>query len=183
MTDETHNQLGSINVYKPSGKGTLLSDLIKDKEDTPQIKKQQSKPQTRLQERKQERQQEREQAREQEREQSENIEDSYDDIVDNSKFRRQLIRRPKLHKIKKQYIEKPKPQKIIDYVLFVFEIIIILSLYVIMSQPFVISFLAKYINQLNPNENGEASMAGIVIYGFILAVLFLIIRKIVFSRL
>jgi len=175
MTDEAHTQLGSINVYKPSGKGTLLSDLIKDKEDTPQIKKQQSKPQTRLQERKQE------QEREQERDQSENIEDSYDDIIDRSKFRRQLIRRPKLHKIKKQ--EKPKPQKIIDYVLFVFEIIIILSLYVVMSQPFVISFLSKYINQLNPNENGEASMAGIVIYGFILAVLFLIVRKIVFSRL
>ena len=170
MTDETHNQqhnqLGSINVYKPSGKGTLLSDLIKDKEDTPQIKKQQP---PRIQE------------RIQKREKEDNIEDSYDDNI--NEIKRQLIRRPKLHKIKKQYIEKPKPQKIIDYVLFVFEIIIILSLYVVMSQPFVISFLAKYINQLNPNENGEASMAGIVIYGFILAVLFLIVRKIVFSRL
>ena len=174
MTDETHNQqhnqLANINIYKPSGKGTLLSDLIKDKEDTPQIKKQQP---TRIQE------------RIQKREKEDNIEDSYDDEINNNEIKRQIIRRPKLHKIKKQYIEKPKPQKIIesDYVLFVFEIIIILSLYVVMSQPFIISFLAKYVNQLNPNENGEASMAGIVIYGFILAVLFLIVRKIVFSRL
>jgi len=62
------------------------------------------------------------------------------------------------------------------------EPIILLTLYVIMSQPFVISFASKYIKQLTPNEDGSVNMSGIVIYGIILTILFLGIRKLVYSR-
>lgn len=63
------------------------------------------------------------------------------------------------------------------------EPIILLTLYVIMSQPFFLTIMSDYINQLNPSEDGSIGMGGILIYGFILTVSFLVIRKIVFYNL
>ena len=62
------------------------------------------------------------------------------------------------------------------------EFIILLSLYVILSQGFVVTFAAKYIHQLNPTEEGTINLSGIIIYGLIITILFLVIRKIIFSK-
>jgi len=181
MTDNNQNHnlsqnpLAGISIYKPSGKGTLLSDLIKDKE--PEIK---TKPKSHINK-----------TENFQKYNDNNNNDDYDDInidslKDNTR-QRNMFKRARIRKLKKNTKENQKinNQTIIetDYVLYIFEIIIILSLYVILSQPFIISFLSKYINQLNPGESGDPSMAGIIIYGLIFAVLFLIVRKIVFSKL
>jgi len=70
-----------------------------------------------------------------------------------------------------------------DYLKTLTEILLLLTLYVIMSQPFVMGFASSYIHQLNPNEEGTISMTGIIIYGLILIVMFMVVRKVVFSRM
>jgi hypothetical protein len=70
-----------------------------------------------------------------------------------------------------------------DYLKLFVEFILLLTLYVIMSQPFVVSFASNYIVQLNPNEEGTISMMGIIIYGLIMTLMFFVIRKIMFSRM
>lgn len=70
-----------------------------------------------------------------------------------------------------------------DYLKTLTEILLLLTLYVIMSQPFVMSFASSYIHQLNPNEEGTISMTGIIIYGLILIIMFMVVRKVVFSRM
>jgi hypothetical protein len=55
--------------------------------------------------------------------------------------------------------------------------IIILVLYVILSQSFVYTFIGKYIKQINPDESGRVSFWGILIYGIILAMLFNITKR------
>ena len=59
------------------------------------------------------------------------------------------------------------------------DILIILVIYVILSQNTVKTFVGKYINSINPGSDGTVSFLGIVIYGTLLAVLYVIIRKIV----
>lgn len=70
-----------------------------------------------------------------------------------------------------------------DYLKLLTEFLMLLTLYVIMSQPFVLSYASTYITQLNPNEEGTINMTGIIIYGLILTVLFMVLRKVVFSRM
>lgn len=69
-----------------------------------------------------------------------------------------------------------------DYLKLIIEFLVLLTLYVIMSQPFTVSFLSGYISQLNPNDDGVVNMSGIVIYGFILTTLFFLTRRLLFSR-
>ena len=177
MNSQQQNPMENINIYKPQGKGTLLSELIKDKKDNTQNSKIQSN-------------------------------EEYDEYADYGNDEREkepikhkknrLIQQqqPPLQQLKKQQIIRHHPlkhknqikknsesHKVSDYVLPFFELIILLTIYVIMSQSFVVSFLSKYIAQLNPSDEGELKMSGIIIYGFIMAVLFLVIRKIVFSKL
>lgn len=70
-----------------------------------------------------------------------------------------------------------------DYLKTLTEFLLLLTLYVIMSQPFVVSVASGYIQQLNPSEEGTISMTGIIIYGLILTVMFMVVRKIIFSRM
>jgi len=70
-----------------------------------------------------------------------------------------------------------------NYGMLLIEPIILLSLYVIMTQPFMISFISGYSNYLKPNEDGEVGMIGVIIYGSILTILFLVLRKVIYSRL
>ncbi|CAH6421500.1 Hypothetical protein KVN_LOCUS313 [uncultured virus] len=58
------------------------------------------------------------------------------------------------------------------------EPIILIIIYVILSQSFVKNGIGKYIKQINPDENGNISLIGIIIYGTILAVLFMFAKKI-----
>lgn len=70
-----------------------------------------------------------------------------------------------------------------DYLKVVTEFLILLTLYVILSQPFIVSFASNYITQLNPDENGVVSLTGVIIYGMILTVMFMVLRKVIFNRM
>lgn len=65
------------------------------------------------------------------------------------------------------------------YGMMVIEPLLLLTIYVILSQPFAISFTSHYIDQLNPNEDGSIQLSGIIIYGFILVLMFLVLRKVI----
>lgn len=79
--------------------------------------------------------------------------------------------------------KKVKQPKENNYLGIVVEFLIILIIYVIMSQPVVISFTSHYIKQLNPGPDGQASMNGIIIYGTIMSVIFMVVRKLLFYKL
>jgi len=70
-----------------------------------------------------------------------------------------------------------------DYLKLFVEFLLLLTLYVVMSQPFVVGFASGYITQLNPDEEGGISMMGIIIYGLIMTIMFFVIRKIMFSKM
>lgn len=57
------------------------------------------------------------------------------------------------------------------------EPLLILILYVVLSQAFVYKALGKYIPQINPDMEGQVSLSGIVIYGVLLAVLYALTKK------
>ena len=57
------------------------------------------------------------------------------------------------------------------------EPLIILILFIILSQPIVKDTLGTYIKQLNPDVEGKFSFAGIVIFGIIFAALFALTKK------
>lgn len=52
------------------------------------------------------------------------------------------------------------------------EPILVLIIFVILSQPIVRDNIGKYIKAINPGESGSVSFVGVVIYGIILATLF-----------
>lgn len=58
----------------------------------------------------------------------------------------------------------------------ILEPILLLTLFVIMSQPFVIEKSSEYIKFLNPDENNTIPLIGIVIYGSLLVFMFMILR-------
>jgi len=55
--------------------------------------------------------------------------------------------------------------------------IIIVLLYIILSQNFIKIFIGKYIKEINPSNNNNVSLIGVIIYGSILALFFVIIKK------
>lgn len=57
------------------------------------------------------------------------------------------------------------------------EFLLILLIYLILSQNFVKTFIGKYIKYVNPNDDGTVSFSGLVIYGTILAVIYLIFKR------
>lgn len=57
------------------------------------------------------------------------------------------------------------------------EPLLILIIYIILSQNFVKIFVGKYVKYINPDSDGNVSFLGIIIYGTILAVLYLITKK------
>uniref|UniRef100_A0A6C0EBD7 Uncharacterized protein n=1 Tax=viral metagenome TaxID=1070528 RepID=A0A6C0EBD7_9ZZZZ len=60
---------------------------------------------------------------------------------------------------------------------FIKEPILLLLIYLILSQEFVRQYIAKYVTYLEP-KNGSVPVTGIVIYGIILTVLFTFFKKI-----
>jgi len=58
------------------------------------------------------------------------------------------------------------------------EPLILLLIYIILSLHFVREFFGKYIKYINPNDEGNVSFLGIVIYGIILVLLFIVSRLI-----
>lgn len=61
------------------------------------------------------------------------------------------------------------------------EPLLILLIYIILSQNFTKVFIGKYIKYINPSTDGTVSFLGVVIYGTILAVLYIILKKLLFS--
>lgn len=57
--------------------------------------------------------------------------------------------------------------------------LIILVIFIILSQPFVKNTIGTYITQINPNADGQVSLTGVIIYGLILVGLFMIVRQVV----
>lgn len=55
--------------------------------------------------------------------------------------------------------------------------IIIVVLFVLLSQPFIRNTIGTYINQINVKDDGTVSFAGILIYGIILASLYSLTKK------
>ena len=69
-------------------------------------------------------------------------------------------------------------KKIIDKVPEILrEPLIILILYIVLSQDIVRRIIGEYIPQIRPGENGVVSFTGMVIYGLILVLLFVIFKK------
>lgn len=56
------------------------------------------------------------------------------------------------------------------------EPLLILAIYVLLSQKFVQQNIGKYIKQINPNQ-GQIPLVGIVIYGVIFAVFFSVLKQ------
>lgn len=57
------------------------------------------------------------------------------------------------------------------------DFLILFILYFILSQEMIKDFFAKYFNCLNPDEEGKIGVQGVIIYGLILATLFIIFKK------
>ncbi len=58
------------------------------------------------------------------------------------------------------------------------ELLLIMGIYFILSLGFVKRTVGEYISYINPNESGKYPFIGILIYGFLLAVLFIAFKKI-----
>ena len=77
---------------------------------------------------------------------------------------------------KKQKNKTKSSDKMYDYVK---EPIIIIILYIVLSQDMIKNAIATYIPQINPSEEtGNVTLLGVVIYGTILATLYMIIKYI-----
>ena len=59
------------------------------------------------------------------------------------------------------------------------DFLILFILYFVLSQEMIKDFFSKYFNSLNPDEEGKIGISGVIIYGLILTVLFMIIKKFV----
>jgi hypothetical protein len=57
------------------------------------------------------------------------------------------------------------------------DFIILFVLYFILSQEMIKDFFAKYFTSLNPDNEGRVGVQGVIIYGLILTVLFMVLRK------
>lgn len=69
-----------------------------------------------------------------------------------------------------------------NYGMIIIEPLLLLTIYVVLSQDFMIDFASRYIEQLNP-VNGGIPLSGIIIWGIVLVILFMSLRKIVQYKL
>lgn len=225
------NPAAGMNVYRPSGKGTLIADLIKDNDSTKgQSQRQPTQPPAQPYNHRgyqydtashdsvsrdgrsrdsgskdHERMQKSHYSDYDSRSSYDGIEKLADDVnhslqvLEDSETKKRKRRRrdteTELSEDSDRDPEKSSKNEPIDkitlktleqendYAKMFTEFLILLTIYVIMSQPFVISLASCYINQLNPSEEGTISLTGIIIYGIILTIMFFVVRKIVFYKL
>ena len=189
------NNVDTMNIYKPQGYGTLLSDLIKDDESVASNKSTCSKSRTQIPLNNYK-------IKKNRRKNNNDSDSEYNSIkdlaneVNNSLQELENIEQKKRNdkniindvegddeKEKEKEKEKEEEEEETDYLRLIIEFLLILTLYVILSQQFVVSFASEYIQHLNPTEDGSVSLTGVIIYGLILTLTFMIIRKLIFSRL
>ena len=58
------------------------------------------------------------------------------------------------------------------------DFIILFGIYFILSQEMIKDFIARYFSCLNPDDEGKIGVQGVILYGLILTVLYMVIRKI-----
>jgi hypothetical protein len=75
--------------------------------------------------------------------------------------------------------EKINYNKIIEYL---YEPILLLVIYIILSQEKIRDTFMKYIPILNPTDEGEINLSGIILYGIILVGLFMLSKKILLNK-
>ena len=92
---------------------------------------------------------------------------------------KQQVKHIRRQKIKKNMQIKKSVTK--KYYHLVIEVLILLTLYVLMSQELFISQSSKYIKYLQPQQDGTTSFTGIIIYGIVLCILFIVVRGGVFE--
>ena len=61
---------------------------------------------------------------------------------------------------------------------FMKEPLLIVVVYVVLSQPMIRDAIGKYVPQIGCHEDGSPSLPGVLLYGIILAMLFMILKKI-----
>ncbi len=59
------------------------------------------------------------------------------------------------------------------------ELLLIIFIYVLMSSSFVKKTIGQYISLINPNEFGKYSYISIILYGLILGVIFILLKKLI----
>jgi hypothetical protein len=74
------------------------------------------------------------------------------------------ISKPEKQSIKKKIYDKIK------------EPFLLFGLYILLSQSFIKSLFGMYFTQINPNDSGQVSIYGVLIYGTLLTSLFMLIR-------
>ena len=57
------------------------------------------------------------------------------------------------------------------------DFLVLFTLYLLLSQEMIKDFFSKYFTSLNPDDEGKINVQGVIIYGLILSVLFVLIRK------
>ncbi len=57
------------------------------------------------------------------------------------------------------------------------DFLILFILYFILSQEMIKDFFAKYFNCLNPDDEGKINIQGVIVYGLILTIFFMLIKK------
>ena len=62
------------------------------------------------------------------------------------------------------------------------ELLLIFVIYIFLSLGFIKRFVGNYISQMNPDETGKYSFISIIIYGLLLGILFITLRKLVLER-
>ena len=83
---------------------------------------------------------------------------------------------------KKHILKKQNKEIKYKYYTLIVELLILLTIYVIMSQEFFISFTSKYVKYLKPQQDGTTSFIGVLIYGIILCVLYTVLRLAILER-
>jgi hypothetical protein len=59
------------------------------------------------------------------------------------------------------------------------DFLLLFTLYFLLSQNMIKDFFAKYFGCLNPDEEGKIGIQGVILYGLILTVLFMLLKKVI----
>ena len=59
------------------------------------------------------------------------------------------------------------------------EFIILFGVYFLLSQEMIKDLFAQYFTSLNPDDTGRVNVKGVIIYGLILTVLYMIMKKVI----
>jgi len=100
--------------------------------------------------------------------------DDIDDIDDNNK-KKYIKKDIKKNKRNKNNITK-KEKDIFQIPELIKDAGLIWIIYLVLSINIIKNFVAQYLTVLNPNEEGVVSFKGVAIYGFLLAIMYIVIK-------